>query len=420
MKKALIFTMQPPGSSGAQAYRFKKILPFMEKHGWELHFVGPDPSVASLYTEPVIRGGEICHYTKNVAFSQYFSVKRNRIRGQSPVKIFYGFCQAVSILTERAFRFNSYKYLERGMIKEATKAIGQHDYRLIAGLSPDFKILKTACDFACLQRKPFVAIYDDPYGAREDGRFYPAEPEKQKEILDFASGVIFMSPLTRDRYVEQGLVAAQKTHVMHDSFPDIPDREEAGKRERQKINMVHLGNLPAYRPIDSILQAFETFQSQPDRPRLHLDFYGYVYPEAMRLIGNSGSLSQAIHIHKEVTHSQSHEIAGRTDVLLVVIGPRHTDNCPSKFFEYLCHPKPVFVVGPKGNPIEGIVETLGIGKYSDINDAQAIFNGIISIVKNYDNYRMAYEKNKNLIQEYSAENTAYKWAQVLDKIQGEI
>lgn len=34
MKKALIFTMQPPGSSGVQAYKMNKILPFMEKHSW--------------------------------------------------------------------------------------------------------------------------------------------------------------------------------------------------------------------------------------------------------------------------------------------------------------------------------------------------------------------------------------------------
>ena len=306
------------------------------------------------------------------------------------------------------------------MIKQATKALGQHDYQLIVGYFPDFKILKTAYDFARFHHKPFIANYDDPYGEREGGRFYPAEPEKQKEILNFASGAIFMSPLTRDRYVEQNLVPVEKTFAMNDSFPDMPERGETEDRDLQKLNMVHLGNLPAYRPIDSLLEAFEVFQSKASNPRLQFDFYGYVYPEAIRKIKNSASLSQAIHIHKEVTHSQSHEIAGRTDVLLVVIGPRHTDNCPSKFFEYLCHPKPVFVVGPKGNPIEGIVETLGIGKYSDINDAQAIFNGIISIVKNYDNYRMAYEKNKNLIQEYSAENTAYKWAQVLDKIQGEI
>ena len=420
MKKALIFMMQPPGCAGIQAYRMFKILPFMEKYGWELHFVGPDPSVTSLYLEPVLRGNKICHYTRDIAFSQYFSVKRNRIKGQSPVKIFYGGCQAVSLILERVFRFDAYKYLEKGMIEQATKALGQHDYQLIAGLCPDFKILKTAYAFALFHRKPLIAIYDDPHGARWEGQFYPAEPEKQREILDFASGAIFASPLTHDRYVEQKLVTAKKTFVMHDSFPDIPDREEAGDRDLQKLNMVHLGNLPAYRPIDSLLEALEEFRAKPENPKLRIDFYGYVYPEAIRKIKNSASFSQAIHIHKEVTHSQSHEIAGRTDVLLVVIGPRHIDNCPSKFFEYLCHSKPVFVVGPKGNPIEGIVETLGIGKYSDINDAQAIFNGIISIVKNYDNYRMAYEKNKNLIQEYSAENTAYKWAQVLDKIQGEI
>ena len=418
MKKALIFMMQPPGCAGVQAYRMFKILPFMEKYGWELHFVGPDPSVTSLYLEPVLRGNKICHYTRDIAFSQYFSVKRNRIKGQSPVKIFYGGCQAVSLILERVFRFDAYKYLEKGMIEQATKALGQHDYQLIAGLCPDFKILKTAYEFARLHRKPFITIYDDPYGAREAGRFYPAEPGKQKEILDFALRAIFQSPLTRDRYVEQGLVTAQKTYVIHDSFPDISDREEEGDRNLQKINMVHLGNLPAYRPIDSTLQAFEAFQSKPNNTRLELDFYGYVYPEAIRVIKNSASLSQAIHMHKEVTHSQSHQIAGRSDALVVVIGPRHTDNCPSKFFEYLCHPKPVLVIGPKGNPVEEMVARLGIGVYSDITRPDDIVAGLVSIADNYDSYKAAYEKNKNLIREYSAEKTASRWAQVLDKVEG--
>ncbi len=225
-----------------------------------------------------------------------------------------------------------------------------------------------------------------------------------------------MSPLTRDRYVEQGLAAAKKTFVMHDSFPDIPDREEAGDRDPQKIRMVHLGNLPVYRPIDSLLEAFEKFREKPENPKFYLDFYGHVYPEAVHQIKNSTSFSQAVHIHKEVTHSQSHEIAGCSDVLLVVIGPRHTDNCPSKFFEYLCHPKPILVIGPKGNPIEGIVAKLGIGVYSDITQPEAVLAGLISITENYDVFKAAYAKNKDLIQEYSAENTASRWAQILESI----
>ena len=413
-KKALIFMMQPPGSSGAQAHKLSKILPFMEKHGRELHFVGPNPSVSSLYLEPVLRGAKVCHYTRNIALSQYFSIKRNRIKGWSPIKFFYGICQAVSLILEKAFRLDAYKYLEKGMIKEASKAISQHGYQLIAGICPDFRILKTAYAFALLHQKPLIAIYDDPYGAREYARFYPAEFEKQKELLNYASGVVFASPLTRDRHVEQGLVAAQKTHVIYDSFPDMPDREEPGERDLKKINMVHLGNLPAYRPIDSILQAFETFQSKQDNPRLELDFYGYVYPEAIRKIKNSASFLQTVHVHKEVTHSQSHQIAGRADVLLVVIGPRHIDNCPSKFFEYLCHPKPILVVGPKGNPIQEIVATLGIGVYSDITSPDDIVAGLVSIAENYDSFKATYIKNRDLIQEYSAERTAQRWAEALE------
>ena len=415
-KKVLIFTMQPPGSSGAQAYKMSKILSFMEKYGWELHFVGPDPAVASIYQEPAYRNDEFCHYTKNVAFSQYFSVKRNRIKGQSLVKIFYGACQAASMTLEKAFHFDSYKYLEKGMIGKATKAFTKYDYDLIGGICPDFKILITAYEFARLHHKPFIATYNDPHGDRKGGRFYPAEPEKQKEILGFALKAIFASPLTRDRYVEQGLVAANKAFVTYDCFPDIPDETSADTRDAQKINMVHLGNLPAYRPIDLILQAFDIFRSKQDNPRLELDFYGHVYPEAIRKIKASAGLAQTIHVHKEVTYSESHKIADRSDVLVVVIGQRHIDNVPSKFFEYLCHPKPVLVIGPKGNPVEGIVDRLGIGVYSDITQPDVILSGLISIVENYDVFKIAYTKNKDLIQEYSAERTAQRMAGILDKI----
>ena len=415
-KKALIFMIQPPGSSGAQAHRMNKILPFMEKGGWELHFVGPDPAVASLYQESVLRGNEVCHYTRRIIASLHFSVKRNRINGHSLIKSFYGACQAASLILEKLFRFDAYKYLENGMIEQAAKAFSQHDYQLMAGLSPDFKILKTAYDFASLRHKPFIAIYDDPYGAREDGQFYPAEPEKQKEILGFASGSIFQSHLTRDRYVEQGLIVAQKTFVMHDSFPDMLAREEAGPRDLKNISMVHLGNLPAYRPIDSLLETFEIFRAKPENPRLCFDFYGHVYPEAARRIKKSAGLAQVIRIHKEVPYSESHRIAAGTDVLLVVIGPRHTDNCPSKFFEYLCHPKPVLAIGPQGNPLQEIVVRLGIGVYSDINDTQDVLKGLCRIVDKYDSFVNAYARNKEMIQEFSAERTAQHWVEVLEAV----
>ena len=415
MKKALIFMMQPPGSSGVSASKYNKILPFMKKHGWELHFVGPDPRIASLYHEPNNRESELCHYTRSIAPSRYFMIKRNRIKGQSLRSVLYGICQKICFGLEKMFCFDAYKYLEKELITKATKSLRQHDYHVIGGICPDFKILKTAYDFARLNQKPFLAIYDDPHGAREMGQFYPAEPEKQKEILNFASVAAFASPLTRDRYVKQGLVAAQKTFFTYDSFPELQSEVAAGIRNLQKINMVHLGNLPAYRPIDSILQAFEVFRSKQDNPRLELDFHGYVYPEAIRMIKNSASLSQTIHVHKEVTHSESHQIARESDMLVVVIGPRHIDNIPSKFFEYLCHPKPVLVIGPKGNPLETILNELRIGVYCEIENSEEIAAGIAKIVSGYHNYQEAFNRNRALLSGYSAQTIAGKWAAIFNQ-----
>ena len=386
----------------------------MEKHGWQIHFVGPHPDVSSVYDEPVNCKIEYCHYTKKVAPSRYFSIMRNRAKGWGIGRMVFGLCQLISLIFEKALRFDPYKHLENGMIAEAAKAVNRHDFQLVAGYHPDFKVLETAYEFSRRHNKRLLAIYDDPYGAREAGQFFPSEPERQSRILDYASGVIFMSPLTRDRYVEKKLVAAKKAFAMHDSFPDLPQEESAGLRDTGNMSMVHLGNLPSYRPIDSLLAALERSLSGSGTPHLRLDFYGHVYPQALRRIKSSTELSQAIHAHKEVTHCQSHEIAGDSDVLVVVIGPRHIDNVPSKFFEYLCHHKPVLVIGPKGNPVEGMVETLGVGVYSDVSQPDDIVSGLVSISKNYDGFRSAYTKNKGLIDEYSAERTARRWAEALD------
>ena len=90
----------------------------------------------------------------------------------------------------------------------------------------------------------------------------------------------------------------------------------------------------------------------------------------------------------------------------MVIGPRHLDNQPSKFFEYLGHSKPMLVLGPIGNPIQAIVEKLGIGLYVDILDRDEIRVSIMRLVDNYADFVESYRSNHSEIQQYSAEQAA--------------
>jgi hypothetical protein len=147
-----------------------------------------------------------------------------------------------------------------------------------------------------------------------------------------------------------------------------------------------------------------------------LDWYGYLYPRAQELIhsllANPGRIS--IHIHAAVDHLHSHWIAAEADIFLVMIGARHLDNQPSKFFVYLGHHKPVLVIGPPGNPIQGLVEQFGIGVFCDVNDPAAIRQGLLRIVRDYATYQAAFAREADAIRRYGADAVAADLLAVLD------
>jgi glycosyltransferase involved in cell wall biosynthesis len=99
-----------------------------------------------------------------------------------------------------------------------------------------------------------------------------------------------------------------------------------------------------------------------------------------------------------------------------MIGRRHRDNQPSKFFAYLGHQKPVLVVGPLGNPIQKIVEDLGIGIYADVDHPDSIESALRHLIDNYDQYVKAFTINQAGVEAYSAKNVARRWIQILDQV----
>ena len=319
--------------------------------------------------------------------------------------------------------------MRRGIKATILAAERQWDFDLIAGKSPDFFILETAAEIAQQVGKPFLAIFDDPHGRRDDQHFYPLDQDKQIQLMKQAAGVIFMSPMTRERYISLGLVDATKTYSMSDSYPMTKTLTAAfvqpshaplplGGIEPKdtSINMVHLGNLPEWRPINTFVNALEQLIAVDQNVKLRLSFYGYVYEGAKELIRNHPLIANRCQFYPAVSHQESHDVAENSDLLLVMIGRRHRDNQPSKFFVYLGHHKPVLVVGPLGNPIQAIVENLGIGVYADVDRPDSIEAGMRQLMDHYEHYVKAFEINQTKVQAYSAKNVAEKWVKILDKV----
>lgn len=428
MKRILLIMAQPPGSSGVQGLIYNKILPYLEERGWEFHFAGPLPELTSVLIEELDYPRERLHYTSRVSASIRFSILKNRCRRGSFGYLWFAGCQLVARGLEKLFRHDSKAYLRNGLFEVVVAAERKWNFDLIAGKTPDFHILEAAGSICSHLRNPFVALVNDPHGHRDGTGFHPAELEKQRALLDQCCGCLFMSPLTQERYIQARLVSSMKSYALTDSYPELPELYQRGRSDvqtwakgrvpagRRVLRILHLGMLPPWRPIEPFLAALETFQEQEDAsiPALELSIFGYLYPEAVERIKASKTLSEATHVCAAVSYRTSHWLAEDADLQLVVIGPRHVDNQPSKFFEYLGHGKPVLVIGPHGNPVESIVNDLRIGVYADVEDEAAILAGLHELASRYTLFQAAFDRDNEALQNYSAHRVAEQWCRCLD------
>ena len=242
-----------------------------------------------------------------------------------------------------------------------------------------------------------------------------------------------MSPMTQERYTELGLVDASKTYSMSDSYPlqispspDVHNSKANGYSSASLpphdscIHLVHLGNLPEWRPLNTFVTALHHLIGADKAVKFRLSFYGYVYAGTKELIKTNHSIASRCEFYPAVSHQESHDIADQANLLFVMIGRRHRDNQPSKFFVYLGHHKPVLVVGPLGNPIQKIVEDLGIGIYADVDNPDSIEAAFRNLIDHYDQYVKAFEINRAGVEAYSSKNVAHRWIDILNQIDCQI
>lgn len=426
MKKILLIMNQPPGCNGVQASMFSKLLPFLEDNGWQFHFAGPSPSRFSVLRENIDYPNERLHYTNNISASKRFAVQKNRCPKRSIGHIIFGCLQLTARTFERLTGHNSDRYLRAGLEKVVCEAEATWNYDLIASISPGFEILELGSRLAKEMAKPFFAIYTDPYGARQGDSFYPNQPELQTAILTQACGAFFTSPLTRQRYVDSGLVSDNKAYYFLESYPESVDLYAAGRsqlapltagsRGTRPLQFVYLGILAEWRPVEPLLEAIKFISLQESvEPLMELTIFGFLYPSAKRLIKTDPTLSRLIHIDATLPYALSHWVAEDCDVQLVLIGPRHIDNLPSKFFDYLAHKKPVLVLGPPENPLRQIIDELRIGRYVDGGNMPEITQALLDIQANYSTYQDSYQIHREQLAAYGASKGAQWICQVLDQ-----
>ena len=427
MPRALILSLQPPGGGGVQARRYAKLLPHLTAAGWEFHVVGPDPKLDAVTPEPLSGQEQFCHYSRRVSRSQRCAIRKNRRRAGTPLHLWFGLRQLIHRRLERLGGHDPRTHALEGLRATALATAATIPFDLVAGICPDFLVLEIAMEVAGQLGKPFVAIYDDPYGHREKGLFHPAQTERQRAVLAAAAGAVFASPLTLERYRQQGLLGSTPARFLPECFeagaqPPPPTATgtapaapvEPMAETGDPLTLFHPGNLGPWRPIEPLLEAVRRWQLEGNGA-LRILLYGYLYEAARTTIRSDPYLRRVIRVEAAVSNERSHQLAEAADALLVLIGPRHTDNLPSKFFEYLPHATPVLVAGPAGNPLQGILEDLHKGLYCDIESSTAIFDALVALRRQAGGYREHHHHHRDSIGAYAAPQVARAWGAAFDR-----
>lgn len=414
MRRALILSLQPPGGGGVQARRYAKLLPHLPAAGWEFHVVGPDPRLDAVTPEPFPGQERFCHYSRRVSRSHRCAIRKNRRRPGTPLHLWFGLRQLIHRLLERLGGHDPQAQALEGLRATALETAARLPCDVVAGICPDFRVLEVAREVAEQLGRPFIAIYDDPFGHREKGLFHPAHPERQRAVLATAAGAVFASPLTLERYREQELLGATPARFLPDCFEPgeaPPSPPPAAAPAGAPLTLFHPGNLGPWRPIEPLLEAVRRWRPE-EQGGLRIQLYGYLYEAARSAIRSDPRLRQVIQVHAAVSNVRSHQLAEAADGLLVLIGPRHTDNLPSKFFEYLPHATPVLVAGPAGNPLQAIVEELEKGIYCDIESSAAILEALVELRHRAGWFRM--RQHHDAIAAYAAPAVAAAWGSAFD------
>lgn len=396
------------------------MLPFLRDYGWTIDFSGPDPLFNSTQIETVDLDGHTCHYTRNVPLSRQCAVKKHRYSRRSPYFWLLAILQVLSHFIERLVRLDGDAYMATGLLELGRKACASNRFDLICAASPPFFFLEPAHRLALAEDLPFLVFYEDPHGARDVGQFWPSEPEAQSRVLADADCAVFASPLTRERYVQAKLVPESRSTWVTDSFPTpnqigvLPANER--RHQRQGFKLVHLGNIPAWRNIDNLLRVLSALSASQDGvTTVYLENYGFLYPEALAAVQNDPVLARLVSQKPAVSYLESHQAAASADFLLIVIGSRHTDNLPSKTFEYLVHSKPLLIAGPKGNPLQSLLADMPVGVFCDIDSYDELFAGLQALIRHRSKYIDAFTTHAAQVERFSAESVARAWTTFFDQ-----
>ena len=187
----------------------------------------------------------------------------------------------------------------------------------------------------------------------------------EKSALDRVGCAVFTSESNHCAYVEDGLVAVDKTQFVSQFFEeDLYDRSLGW--DGCTLNIICAGNFDRVgrRTPEIFLESLRGFIAKhPEAEgKVVFEFYGRWWPEHSRFIDECG-LKKSIVLHSAVPYEEYLKLLQTSAVLLLVTSPVHNLFIPGKLTDYLGACRPILAFAPPDSETVAALRSARIKKY---------------------------------------------------------
>ena len=205
---------------------------------------------------------------------------------------------------------------------------------------------------------------DSPYLGQTEGANLADARQQEREIIDRADAVIFVTEQTSDLVMRKYPQAWRgKTHVIpHLLDLEVPRLPKVERKDVDQLRFVHAGSLyEGTRAPGGLFEALKELQQSASGGRLPLGFHFVGWTGSATLKSVSDLLpGQCVSWTSPLYYTPSLKELANSDVLVVVDADFQVSPfLPSKIFDYLLFDKPMMALTPSGSATSQFMEDLG-------------------------------------------------------------
>ena len=418
MKKVLYIAFNYNHDTGIASKRLRGVAKYLPSFGWKPIVIVPRTSNETVRIDNV-RVVET-DYQDMISKFMPQSEKTGRKREVSSRDQTNKFVsKAISIAGEIFAYPDSAKYWKKPAIEEAGKIIENEKIDAILSSSSPVTSHMIAHELKEKYGIPWIADLRDLWNLNPyiNHNFARRFFEKRLEMKTFENVDVLTTTTEIAKKTLEKIHPDKKITPVVSGF-DPKDFENTKQTKRsEKLTLMYAGSLYSGKRDPSIL--FESINQLINENKIAaddiiIDFYGD--ETNLEVLSEKFNIKNNVNIHGRITQAEVLTHQMNSDILLLISWMDESEKMfiPGKVYDCIGCKKPILSIGYKEGSLKDLIDKTNIGYH--VSDVEGCKKAIYDYYTKYNNDDLKYCGNE-FADEYSLENTAKRFAQLLEEVQ---